>query len=726
MTVLTEATASAVNQATISNFEKRAQILIDRGTPVIPVRPKSKAAFIPGWEEKASADPAQIAAWGRLYPDANTGAVAYAKPGGFLFLELDSREALERIQVETGNKIPSTMAIRSSAGKGHFYFRHSVKSIEAGNISQNAVKHSDWSLRADRAYVVGPLSVKAKDGIEQTYEVLSDAAITEIPDWLLSWCISEKVEAKKAVVEGSAQILEGSRNSALASRAGKLRHAGLNHDEIESALLRMNEELCKPPLDASEVRLIANSISRYSVGEIYNLTLNGKPVDAFSSGPMAVDEADGEYALTQDELEIERAKPRPVLPFKSLPGRPEFKDEFLYGPAGDVVRKASAFNESHPAGMYLNLLVSLGNIFGRGPHFNVSRTKHYTNEFLICVGDSATSRKGTGRDEIDWILKIIDPDWYRHRVVSGFGSSQAIIDQIRDDSMYQKLDKKTGTYKSVIVPGVKDKRLCIREGEAANLFKLACQPEGRTSGLIRDGWDGKKLSNLVKGKTADGESLSVICDQPHLSICADTNINELLATLPTGADTSGFGNRFFYCYIYRTKLVPNSDPVDIDWGEEIVYFHKVVQFAKEIGHVAFTPQAADAWTRVYEAVENSGDRLPGRAGRMTDRAAPHIRRLAMIIALIDMSDAVELKHLYAARNIWTYCHESALYIFNQGLTFEQMKLLGFIGEKPDIAASEIRETLYTRHKKAEWIKVQLDSLVANKHLILTDGKYRKR
>ncbi len=37
-------------------------------------------------------------------------------------------------------------------------------------------------------------------------------------------------------------------NSTLVSKAGKLRHIGSSPEEIETTLLRMNDELCQPPL----------------------------------------------------------------------------------------------------------------------------------------------------------------------------------------------------------------------------------------------------------------------------------------------------------------------------------------------------------------------------------------------------------------------------------------------------------------------------------------------
>jgi P4 family phage/plasmid primase-like protien len=58
------------------------------------------------------------------------------------------------------------------------------------------------------------------------------------------------------------EITEGQRDITLTRAAGKMRRAGFSADEIMAALLRMNQERCKPPLPDSDVQRIAKSIGR--------------------------------------------------------------------------------------------------------------------------------------------------------------------------------------------------------------------------------------------------------------------------------------------------------------------------------------------------------------------------------------------------------------------------------------------------------------------------------
>lgn len=435
---------------------------------------------------------------------------------------------------------------------------------------------------------------------------------------------------------------------------------------------------------------------------------------SFDSKP----EPHSRYLMTQEDYERESEKDFPVYPLPRQAG-PNWDDSILYGPVGDVIRKASEYNESHPAGMLVDFLVSIGSQIGRGPYFTTNATKHYTNEFMIRVGASSKSRKGSGRDAIDEILKLVDSKWYSNCIESGFGSGEAIVNRIRDEIRELKHNPRTNLAEVRTIPGVDDKRLCVREGEAASILVLAAKPESRADIVIRDGWDGKPLHNVVKGKTREGFSNSTKCDEPHLSISADTTISELRQKMPTGAENNGFGNRFLYVYVYRMKDCPQGGP-SIDWTKEILYFHQVIQFAKGVKYVSMSNQARKWWNNYYSEVER--ETLPGLAGKMTDRGAAHVRRLAMLYALLDKSDVIELHHFKAAKQLWDYCEESALFIFG-GFSKEQLKILQWLETRGAVTFKQLRDELYNRHRRVEDIRADLDGLVKAGKLIEADGVY---
>jgi hypothetical protein len=281
------------------------------------------------------------------------------------------------------------------------------------------------------------------------------------------------------------------------------------------------------------------------------------------------------------------------------------------------------------------------------------------------------------------------------------------------------LNHRTGKFESVTVPGVPDKRLCIHEGELASIFVLAGKPESRADIVLRDGWDGKPLRNVVKGRGKDGFSNSAKCEEPYLSISADTTIHELRQKMPVGADENGFGNRFLYVYVYRVKLCPQGSP-ELDWSQEIVEFQQVVKFARGVKHVSMSKRARQWWNDNYSKFEQEGP--GGLAGKMTTRAAAHIRRLAMLYALIDLTDEIDLEHFQAAEKLRNYCEESAMFIFG-GVTKEQLRILKWIEHRGTATFGQIREDLYHRNKHAADIRADVDQLVKAGKLAVKNGVY---
>ena len=476
---------------------------------------------------------------------------------------------------------------------------------------------------------------------------------------------------------------------------------------------------------------IDENLTDIDTGEKYNLSpkdreyvkakiekRRAEKADEFIQGYDGEKQPHSHYAMTEEDYDRESEKEYPVYVLPKQPG-PAWDDSILYGASGKLITKMGEYNEAHPAGLLVDFLVSIGSIIGRGPYFNIGATKHYSNEFMARVGDSSRARKGTGRDAIDEVLKLVDPTWYSNRIESGFGSGEAIVNSIRDTVVETKLNHRTGNWDKTTVPGVDDKRLCIRESELASVFVLAGKPESRAGFVIRDGWDGKPLHNIVKGKTRDGFSNSAKCEEPHLSISGDTTISELRQKMPTGADENGFGNRFIYVYVYRVKDCPQGSPA-LDWAPEALYFHKVVTHAKQVKHVSMSDQARKWWNNVYSKIEN--ERPDGLAGKFTNRAAAHIRRIAMLYCLIDLSSQIELQHFHAAKKLWDYCEESAMYIFG-GYTKEQMRIVQWVNQRGPVTFKQVREDLYRRNKPAADIRADLDSLVKSRHLFLNSGVY---
>ena len=159
-------------------------IVIERGIPVIPLRPATKIAFQSNWTELASTDPKKITEWGEQYPEANAACVAKAVPGGVWFPRWPILEMLGT--TEKTAKIPNTFTVSSSPGKAHFYFEQTAASIEMGNRGGKAEDGKEsWSARVDNRYVVAAGSIHPLTG--KPYTISANAPVVPAPLWLIQW-----------------------------------------------------------------------------------------------------------------------------------------------------------------------------------------------------------------------------------------------------------------------------------------------------------------------------------------------------------------------------------------------------------------------------------------------------------------------------------------------------------------------------------------------------------
>lgn len=262
-------------------FKEIAAPLAARDVPLIPLRPKTKIAFLNNWQEIATTDLQRIDKWDEEYSDANGACVAFAKPNGIWFLEIDKSGFTETIEQQTGHKIPETFMVRSSPGKGHFYFRHSPASLAMGNQQgKDEEGRETWSARADNRYVVAPGSYHPTSG--KRYEVICESSIATAPDWLVQWCVKnsgvKNTSTGHPELDDMSLIVEGSRNSALASILGKARQIlAMDKEELLTYALSINQKRCSPPLSDGEVRAIVNSIGKYPVTPTVPVIVGGIP-----------------------------------------------------------------------------------------------------------------------------------------------------------------------------------------------------------------------------------------------------------------------------------------------------------------------------------------------------------------------------------------------------------------------------------------------------------------
>ena len=213
-----------ISEATPMDFLARANLLIDRGIPVIPVQPREKRCTLPAWNKKATTNVAEL---GAVSPQCNTGAVAI--PDGVCIFDADSPEIIARIERETGQTFPKTFSVRGSkpSPAGHYYLKQTDRSRRLGNRElnlrdekgqddkdENGKTKRVFDFQQKNKYVVGPGSIHPSG---KTYEVVDDSPIVEIPDWLCDW-MEQATTRSTAPSSDSRKQTSGLSVSAVATR----------------------------------------------------------------------------------------------------------------------------------------------------------------------------------------------------------------------------------------------------------------------------------------------------------------------------------------------------------------------------------------------------------------------------------------------------------------------------------------------------------------------------
>lgn len=391
-----------------------------------------------------------------------------------------------------------------------------------------------------------------------------------------------------------------------------------------------------------------------------------------------------------DEGETESKAPWPVIDAAAL-----------HGLAGEIVRTFEPHTESDPIAILVQVLVAFGNLVGPSPHYLVERDKHRANLFAVLVGASAKGRKGTSAGWVQELAKAADEFWDADRCASGLSSGEGVINAVRDE--VGKWDAKEQR-EEIVDPGVKDKRLFVTEQEFAGALSVMERHGSILSPLIRNAWDGRRLQTLAKavGQKATGH---------HISILGHITEPEMRKRLTQTEMANGFANRFLFCCVKRSKMLPHGGHIsDADMARLAGRFREAVEHAKGRGRLWMTNDAARVWTAAYP--ELSAER-PGLLGSVVARSEAQAIRLALIYALIDGADRIDVIHLEAAFALWDYCEQSAARIFGDSLgdpmTDEIHKALQ--RNPGGMTRTNLRD-MFQRHASAQEIQASLSALAA--------------
>jgi len=242
--------------------------------------------------------------------------------------------------------------------------------------------------------------------------------------------------------------------------------------------------------------------------------------------------------------------------------------------------------------------------------------------------------------------------WVLHCITEGLSTGEGLIHRVRDQVIERKRDK-GGVHDVVVDLGVDDKRLLAFGEEYARILR-AMQRHGNTlSQILREAWDGKRLE--VATKSAPEKATGA-----HVSVISHVTRDDLLAEMDETMTANGFGNRFLYCCVRRSKLLPLGGRINGRIAAGLAARIKAVVDDCPSGEIAFDAAAEELWRARYEQL--TADRL-GMYGAITARAEAQTVRLALVYALLDRAQFIGSAHLEAALEVWRYADASARCVF---------------------------------------------------------------
>jgi len=363
---------------------------------------------------------------------------------------------------------------------------------------------------------------------------------------------------------------------------------------------------------------------------------------------------------------------------------PMTQDAF-YGIAGEIIRTIEPHSEADSAALLINFLVGFGNLLGSKVYYEVEGHRHPTKIFAVLVGKTAKARKGTSWGYVKKILTNVDKN-FKRRIQTGLSTGEGLIYAV---SSFE------GEHNN-------DKRLLVVEEEFSSIFRKGGREGNTLTQIIRNAWDTDELHVLTR-------TSPLHVDGAHISILGHITIEELKQHITSTEIHNGFGNRFLWICVARSKELPFGGNLNEDaLSPYIIKLKEVVLYAQQEIKIKWAEETKPLWEKAYSQLAQHDS---GVVDALTARAEPYVIRIASIYAVLDKTNEIRPEHLRAALAVWRYSEDSVKFIFGtqSGNPLEQ-KILSFVKSNPQgVSRTDISDNL-NRKVDTTLIKNALDNL----------------
>ena len=697
----------ATNRSHWERVQRQARICLNRGWGIVAIRRGQKRPVIKGWPtSKLSLNELQDA----FAADDGIGVILGDVSGGLVDVDVDAEEGL----TAAGIFLPET-------DRGH------------GRKSK-IVSH--------RLYLVNPSPAKEQFAdVDSTMliEIRSTGQQTLIPPTVhptgerIRWeatgdpgCVDAETLRRAVRKVAAVAILarhwasKGQRHECSKALCGVLLRAGWSEDEVIDFLEHASKGSGRDDEWATRKSDVRTTVKRLA----QERPATGLPRLRGILGDDVVTKLVEWLGLSPETIQVTSTFEKFTATLPQWPDPPS--DEAFYGLAGEIVAAIEPHSEADPVALLAQALTCLGSAAGRNAFFQVESDCHFTNLFTVLVGESAKARKGLSWANILDLYRRASPTWAEHCVKSGLSTGEGLVWEVRDQVTRLEFAKKGSLtlHETVVLDeGAEDKRLLAQESEFAQLLKLMSRHASILSTVLRQAYDSGNLRTMTKNNPGKATGA-------HISVVGHITQDELRRYLTETEQANGFGNRFLWFSVRRSKKLPDGGHISDDVKEQLATkLAEALKFAQSVKEMKRSAKATMLWHDVYG---NLSEGKPGLLGSMISRAEAQVTRLSLIYALMDCSPEIRSQHLRAALALWKYVESSARFIFGEQLgdrhADEILAALRTAGSQ-GLTRTEI-SNLFQRHLNAALITRALSTLARHGkaicHTEQTDGRPEQR
>lgn len=472
-----------------------------------------------------------------------------------------------------------------------------------------------WGSGGTSGYVIGPRSVHVS-GFE--YAPVGVFEIGVLPD---AWArAAVQPDTSTLTIRGPidpATVEPGHRHDFLRDQARFMAGTIRDPDALFAAVSAINEKLPVPKTADEVRRAIGDALAKYPAD----------PVEVTEDGEMRV----ARHMADEPGL----LPPAESQEFPPPPSRVAFR-----GLLGQAVEALAEGTDASGVTMLAGLLAFCGALVPARAYFHRDQT---SSPYLAVVGESSVGRKGTGMFRArDALANALGWDVVNRARFDGLASGESLINSLSE--------KQRSSYEHTA--GV------VMEEEYATHLAASSRDGSSLDSRMRQAFDGDDLYHRRVSGT-------ITVNAPYwLPALIAITPTELRSKLPSGALTSGSGNRWLWLPVVRNRrpFIASRPELPLSIREDLSEAWRGAIKQPVVLEVA--PEVSDFLSQYDEYLWSVS---VGIAADMTRRYSVIAFRIGMIHAAVERSPVVTQEHVERAVALTEYARSGLGWVFGETL-----------------------------------------------------------